>query len=45
MVDSMDEILNYPTWILPTIIVNGKVVARGYAPSKKLIMNHLNASY
>ncbi|UCG27956.1 MAG: thioredoxin family protein [Bacteroidales bacterium] len=31
--DSLNEILKYPTWILPTMVINGKVVARGYVPS------------
>jgi len=28
-----DELLQYPTWVLPTLLINGKVVARGYIPS------------
>jgi hypothetical protein len=38
IVDSMDEILEFNTWILPTLVINDKVVARGYAPSVKQII-------
>jgi len=27
-----EAFLKYPTWILPTVLVNDHVVARGYAP-------------
>jgi disulfide oxidoreductase YuzD len=33
--------LTYETWILPTIIINGKIVARGYKPSDKEILQNL----
>lgn len=42
--DSLSEILKYPTWILPTMIVNGKVVARGYVPSLSTIQENLKIS-
>ena len=29
------------TWILPTIIINGKIVARGYKPNNNKIINNL----
>ena len=41
IVDSLDEMMKYPTWILPTLVINGKVAARGYVPSVKLIVNQL----
>lgn len=33
--------LNYRTWILPTVVVNGKIVSRGYRPSEKNILKNL----
>ncbi len=42
IVNSIDKIINRNTWILPTIIVNGKVVARGYVPSKSKLLSALN---
>jgi hypothetical protein len=41
IVDSMDEMMKYPTRILPTLVINGKVAARGYVPSVKMIINKL----
>ena len=34
--DSMDEMMKYPTWVFPMLVINGKVVARGYVPSVKV---------
>jgi hypothetical protein len=41
IVDSMDEMMKYPTWILPTLVINGKIAARGYVPSVKMIVKRL----
>jgi len=35
IVNDIEEIQQYPTWVLPTVIINGEVVARGYIPSKE----------
>jgi len=43
-VDSLDEMMKYPTWILPTLVINGKVAARGYVPSVKMIAKKLTAN-
>ena len=43
--DSMDEILTYNTWILPTLVVNKLVVARGYVPSLQQILKHIKSSH
>lgn len=37
----LSEILKFPAWIFPTLIVNGKVVARGYTPKVEKIMEYL----
>jgi hypothetical protein len=41
MVDSLDEMMKYPTWILPTLVINEKVAARGYIPPVKMIVKKL----
>lgn len=41
IIDEADKYLEYRTWILPTIIINDKIVARGYRPSNDKIINHL----
>jgi len=43
-IDSPDEMMKYPTWILPTLVINGKVAARGYVPSVKMIEKKLTAN-
>lgn len=45
IIDSMDEILTYHTWILPTLVVNKNMVARGYVPSLQQILNHINGAH
>lgn len=44
MVDSLVEMMKYPTWILPTLVINEKVTARGYIPSVKMIAKQLKTS-
>ena len=36
------DFLKYRTWILPTVIINNKIVSRGYKPSNKKIFETLN---
>ncbi len=33
----LEKIKQYETWILPTILINGTIVSRGYFPPEKLI--------
>ncbi len=35
------KFLNYNTWILPTVIINGKILSRGYRPSEKNLLKTL----
>lgn len=41
IIDTIDEMLNYRTWILPTLVINEKVVARGYVPPIEKIVDLL----
>ncbi len=41
IISNPNEFLNYRTWILPTIVINDKIVARGYRPSNNEIINNL----
>ena len=41
IIDKLEELLQYPTWILPTLIINEKIVARGYVPGIKKIQEYL----
>ena len=37
IISNTHEFIKYRTWILPTIIINNKVVARGYRPANEII--------
>jgi len=41
IIDDINEMIKYPTWILPSLIINNKIVARGYVPSVSSIQKHL----
>lgn len=41
IIDSMDEMVTYNTWLLPTLVINDQVVARGYVPSMKQILEYM----
>jgi hypothetical protein len=41
IIDDINEMLKYPTWILPTLIINNKTIARGYVPTKENIFKQL----
>lgn len=33
--------MKYPFWIFPTLVINGKVAARGYVSSVKMMVKKL----
>ncbi|MFN2396385.1 MAG: thioredoxin family protein [Bacteroidales bacterium] len=41
IIDSIEEMMQYPTWILPTLVINGNIVAKGYIPSVQNIQEYL----
>ena len=41
IITELEEFLKYETWILPTIVINDKIVARGYKPSKDTILKSI----
>ncbi len=41
VINTIDDFVKYKTWILPTILINGKIVARGYRPSNLKILNSI----
>jgi hypothetical protein len=44
IVNSFGELVKYKTWILPTLIVNNEIVARGYIPGVERIIKCLKPS-
>ncbi len=43
IITEFKEFMKYETWILPTVIVNGKIAARGYMPTKNILFKYLKA--
>jgi hypothetical protein len=41
IIDNIDEMIKFNTWILPTLIINEKIISRGYTPDMNLIIKHL----
>ena len=41
IVSSLKSFLKYKTWMLPTVVINDKVIARGYRPDNKKIMENM----
>ncbi len=41
IISDSEEHVKYDTWILPTILINGNIVARGYRPPNERILKHL----
>lgn len=42
VVSELKQMLKYRTWILPTLVLNDKVIARGYFPGEQKIMEELH---
>jgi hypothetical protein len=40
IIDKLEELLKYQTWILPTLIINEVIVAKGYVPGIKMIQEY-----
>jgi len=38
IVDTIDELVKFNTWVLPALVINGKMIARGYVPEKSKII-------
>ena len=41
IVDSIDELVKFNTWVLPALMINGRMVARGYVPEKSKIISEM----
>jgi hypothetical protein len=42
ILDKLDDLLNYNTYVLPALVINGKMFARGYVPEKSKIIEEMN---
>ncbi len=43
IITEFEEFLKHETWILPTVIINGKIAARGYMPTKEFLFKYLKS--
>ncbi len=41
IVDKIEQLLKYHTWVLPALVINGKMFARGYVPEISKIIEEL----
>lgn len=41
-ITDQNTLSGYRTWILPTVVINNKIVSRGYKPTEKKILEALN---
>lgn len=41
IISNPESFANYNTWILPTVVINKQIVARGYKPDDQSILENL----
>lgn len=41
IITNQESFSNYKTWILPTVIINNRIIARGYKPDENSILENL----
>lgn len=41
ILDKIDDLLMYNTYVLPALVINGKMFARGYVPEKSKIIEEI----
>ncbi len=43
IINTIEEMVQYKTWLLPTLIINDQIIARGYIPEVEAIEQHLKS--
>jgi len=41
IVDKIEDLVKFNTWVLPALVINNKMVARGYVPEKSRIIDEM----
>lgn len=41
IISDQESFSNYRTWILPTVVINNRIIARGYKPNNQSILENL----
>lgn len=44
ILDKLDDLLRYNTYVLPALVIHGKMFARGYVPEKGRIIEEMKKS-
>ncbi len=44
ILDKLDDLMKYNTYVLPALVINGKMFARGYVPEKSKIIEAMKES-
>jgi hypothetical protein len=42
VVNDIEQMQDFQTWILPSIFINNEIVSRGYLPTKKYFITKIN---
>jgi hypothetical protein len=42
ILDKIDDLLRYNTYVLPALVINSRMFARGYVPEKSMIIKEMN---
>jgi hypothetical protein len=41
ILDTIEELVKFNTWVLPALVINSKMIARGYVPEKSKIIDEM----
>jgi hypothetical protein len=41
VINTLEDLIKYPSWILPSIMVNGKIIAKGFVPDYEDLKKHI----
>ena len=41
ILDTIEELVKFNTWVLPALVINNKMFARGYVPEKSKIIDEM----
>lgn len=41
ILDTIEDLVKFNTWVLPALVINNKMIARGYVPEKSKIIEEI----
>ena len=45
VLDTLEDLMKYDTYVLPALVIRGKMFARGFVPEKRTIIQALNEPF